>query len=152
MGQSMRKYTIPSILLSFVLVLILTQVTGCSRTLKELRENDQTVVFEAREPYQIVYQKIIEQARQCYQTGMTRGRLVVQGNLNPDLRKGAVTIAMIERMTGRVRNDISADIEASSDLLTRVTVYHDGTHRFMAENMAKWVVYGSTKCEKTDED
>ena len=145
----MRKGTIPRVSISLVLILILIQLSGCSRTLQELRKSDQTVVFAVKEPYQMVYKKIIEQARQCYQIGGLRGHTVVQGDLDSYLRKGVVTIAMIESTTASVRNDISADIEAVSDNYTVVKVYHDGKHRFIAENMAKWVRYDSTNCGDT---
>ena len=147
----MRKGTIPRISISLVLILILAQLSGCSRTIQELRKSDQTVVFAAKEPYQTVYNKIIEQARQCYQTGGFRGHTVVQGDLDSDLRKGVVTIAMIESTTASVRNDIIADIKAASDDYTVVTVYYDGKHRFIAENMAKWVRHDSTNCGDTED-
>jgi hypothetical protein len=146
----MRKLTTSSVSVSLILILILAQFSGCSRTVKELRESDQTVIFAAKEPYQTVYKKIVEQARQCYQIGATAGHFVVQGDLYSDVRKGVVTIARTERITASVRNDISADIEAVSDNLTRVTVYHDGAHRFIAENMAQWVTFGSTNCKRTE--
>ena len=146
----MRKPTTSSVSVFLVLIFILAQLPGCSRTVKELRERDQTVIFLAKEPYQTVYKQITEQARQCYQIGATMGHFVVQGNTYSDVRKGVITIARIQSMTGSVRNDISANIEAVSDDLTRVTVYHDGAHRFIAENMANWVLYGSTNCGHTE--
>jgi len=146
----MRNPTTSSVSIFLVLILILAQFSGCSRTVKELRERDQTVIFLAKEPYQMVYKKIIEQARQCYQIGATMGHFVVQGDPYSDVRKGVVTIARTQSTTASVRNDISADIEAVSDDFTRVTVYHDGAHRFIAENMAKWVMYGSTNCGHTE--
>jgi hypothetical protein len=127
------------------IAILLAPLEGCSRTLQELRATGEVVQFETNEPYQSVYRKIIDQARECYQFGLSTAHLAVQGDLYTDMKSGTVTVVLMNRITGDIANECSAEISEIADNRTRVII-HYAKHRYMAENMRNWVKFGSTNC------
>jgi hypothetical protein len=109
-------------------------------TSKELREKyackDE---FSAQGDYQSVYKKILEQTRNCYQTG-------VQGDIFPGF--GNITVTVIE--PPRTSLHLMVDVTAIDAKTTQVTVYKarsQSSGNSCPTVVREWVLENSKECK-----
>ncbi len=101
--------------------------------------------FVSPEGYQAVYRKVLNQARNCYQTGLITAQMVVQGDIYTDTKSGTVTVAL----HGGLGVDTYQvyDITAIDDRQTKVVGYFTlGSTSEYSRQLWGWVMQNSTEC------
>ena len=101
--------------------------------------------FTVPEGYQLVYRKILDQERKCWQTGLITAAIVVQGDLFTDIKQGTITTAL--------HGGFGVDTHRVIDVLgmdngsTRVTgMFALGPVEKYGRILKEWVVDNSKDC------
>lgn len=102
-------------------------------------------VFEAPEGYQLVYRRVMEQARRCYQAGRREAEVTVQGEIHEDTRLGTVTVSLHNALVDEIFQVI--DVVAVGEMQTRVIGhYPSGPAERYGQGLKEWVLENSREC------
>ncbi len=126
---------------SFVLLV------GCApNSVRELRNNYTTQsIFTVDQNYQQVYRTVLNQTRECHETGMITAQMVVKGDLYHDIKEGNVSVSLIGGFG--VDTHLAIDIKALDDASSKVIVFNALQSWDKAGKAVKdWVLNNSTEC------
>ena len=106
-------------------------------------------IFDAEENYQPVYHKILDQAKRCLETKKYTARMMVQGEMHPEVQSGTVTVLFDGILAVDTYQVI--DIYALNDNSTIVIAYYSlGSVDKYGRTLKEWVLDNSAECEPTN--
>ena len=140
----MRNRPNPRIALSLIVGSLLW---GCATKPPSLGEQPSGVsIFNVEENYEVVFRRITQQARQCYEP---RGR-IIRDTIFRQEQRAEVTISI--SYDGFVRKLFTAEISAESPLSTQVNTYYSysppGAWRDGAYAIQRWASSDAFFCGK----
>lgn len=123
-------------------------LSGCApSTAGGVREMgpERQFTFVAPEGYQLVYRKILDQERKCWQATAIGGQMVVQGDLFSDTKSGTITLALHGAFGVDTYQVI--DVSALSEQQTKVVgFYAAGPVNKYGLALKEWVLENSKEC------
>ncbi|MDH5545902.1 MAG: hypothetical protein OEZ43_09930 [Gammaproteobacteria bacterium] len=128
--------------------MVIFSLVGCAPvTESSLRQEAAGVrTFTIEQPYQQVFQNLLDSSRQCFLNRPIETQFTVVGNRNNRVKSGEIVIAEIWSMAER-NVFMLVDVEAVSNGESRITSYHSSRK---AEEFVKllgdWISQGKSAC------
>lgn len=129
------------------LLIIISLSSGCTFAHIQLKEQPSGIFdFNVEENYEIVFRRVTQQAKQCYET---RGRLI-EANLFQEKKMAEVIIAIV--YLGIPHTLLTAEIKALAPDNTRINTYYSysppGAWRDGAYTIQRWAASEEPYCPR----